>query len=105
MQEALLNWDAQAFEDEAAAQKMCATKYRFFSEWDAHPHAIALKNTHPVELIKIGDAPKRTLGSNAAYPLEDIRVLDLTRVLAGPICGRTLAGKTCIQIQRHKFNC
>lgn len=98
MQEALLNWDAQAFEDEAAAQKMCATKYRSL-------HAIALKNTHPVELIKIGDAPKRTLGSNAAYPLEDIRVLDLTRVLAGPICGRTLAGKTCIQIQRHKFNC
>ncbi len=85
VQEALLGWDAQAFEDAAAENKMCATAYRTLEQWDQHAQAKALLGTPPVEIVKVGEAPKRPVNELADRPLGGIRVLDLTRVLAGPI--------------------
>ncbi|KAF9468741.1 CoA-transferase family III domain-containing protein [Collybia nuda] len=70
---------------------MCATAMRSFAQWDHHPQAKALVRTPPVSLIRIGDAPKRLPTEDPSRPLDDIRVLDLSRVLAGPVAGRTLA--------------
>ncbi|EMD39673.1 hypothetical protein CERSUDRAFT_121892 [Gelatoporia subvermispora B] len=89
--EALLHWNAVDFETEASSRKMVATALRSFADWDRHPHAQALAGVPPVTITKIGDAPKRQIARLAKRPLEDIRVLEFTRVLAGPVCGRTLA--------------
>lgn len=81
---------------------MCATKFRTFEEWDKHPHALAIKATPPVELVKVAEAPKRKAKLDISSPLDGIRILDLTRVLAGPVAGKTLAGKRSI-IQRNTY--
>jgi len=47
---------------------------------------------HPlISLTELAGSPPRALPDDAAAPLKDVRVLDLTRVLAGPVATRTLA--------------
>jgi len=89
--EALLGWQAAAFEDEAARRGLVVTMMRSFAEWDAHPQAAAIAALPIFSIERIGDAPPQPLPPGAARPLSGVRVLDLTRIIAGPVGGRTLA--------------
>ena len=96
---ALRHWRAEDFEQAAADAGLVVAAARSFEQWDAHPQALALAGQPLVAVTPIAAVDGEPVApplpwparSQDARPLAGLRVLDLTRILAGPVAGRCLA--------------
>ena len=95
---ALQGWSALDFEQAAANAGGVVAAVRSFAQWQAHPQSQALAAQPVVRIARIDNAagapaaPARWPAINHTQrPLHGLRVLDLTRILAGPVAGRLLA--------------
>ncbi|MFD4180823.1 CoA transferase [Rhodococcus sp. NPDC058514] len=85
---------AQEVEDRAAESGAIAARLRTETEWADHPQGIA-SGAGPIVRMEVSaagtfDGPT-PIATDPSRPLAGLRVLDLTRVLAGPVAGRALA--------------
>lgn len=81
---------AMDIEAEAAERGLCAVALRNRAEWQSSEQAAATALLPLIEITRIGDAPPKPMAPGRR-PLSGVRVLDLSRVIAGPMIGKTLA--------------
>ncbi|HKA03035.1 MAG TPA: CoA transferase [Acidimicrobiales bacterium] len=83
---AVREWAADDLEAAVVAAGGAAAAMRTAEDWAHHEHGRHLVDVPALTVEPIGDGPPLEV------PLDRLRVLDLTRVIAGPVASRFLAG-------------
>ncbi|MGA5130108.1 CoA transferase [Streptomyces olivoreticuli] len=84
-------WDSADLEEALAAVGLPCCRAFTREQWLEQPQGRLLERTPVVEIVKIADSAPVPWTPAAAFPLDGLRVLDFTHVLAGSRSARTLA--------------
>lgn len=87
----IAKWKSVDLETAAAENQLVIAALRSYDEWDALPQAKAISN-FPISIKKVAHGPTRLpLNDTPDKCLRGLKVLEMSRVIAAPVAGKTLA--------------